>query len=388
MFGKLGLPRVPHERDWFFSLGQVAPEQMRAIVDRLNLDSRTHKLADRFLNVGNGGGLYTPDSLARWWLWRANEVGSEQADGDLNSYLDAEQVEAWEQVWVFGLDVLAPVELTNTVSLVPWEQAPLSPLWLEVAKDNLCTPPSLRHPVSVIVRSKMIERDFTPQAPRAAHIPDYDSLVRLAYLLNAMPGICAVPGTRAFGLAPGTPPGPFGGYSWGAFHLEIKPRGRGAIPAISTELFRKLVAGVGLLNDKDAGKWTRALQRLAQAKSRADIADAALDLGVALEMVLLDGRVEQLSLAFRTRGAWLLGKTAAARAEIHDVLKRLYNIRSEVAHTGRSPSLEKMTDIEARALIAEGFSLAEQTYATLLLNGLQDWTALTLGASLPTAPEA
>lgn len=101
----------------------------------------------------------------------------------------------------------------------------------------------------------------------------------------------------------------------------------------------------------------RKVQRLAQAKSRLDVEDAALDLGVALEMVLLDGKVDQLSLAFRTRGAWLLGETPHERNEIFEALKRLYNLRSEVAHTGRSRTLEKMAPADARAEVARGFTV-------------------------------
>src|SRR5262249_29661761 len=72
--------------------------------------------------------------------------------------------------------------------------------------------------------------------------------------------------------------------------------------------------------------------------------DMAIDLGIATESLLLSGAgsKEQIALLFRLRGAWLLGRTFETRQEYYEIFKRLYDCRSEAAHSGCVPQHIKL----------------------------------------------
>ena len=70
-----------------------------------------------------------------------------------------------------------------------------------------------------------------------------------------------------------------------------------------------------------------ALQRLNSSFRRQELADRAIEVGVALESVLARDRNawDPISLLIRLRGSWLLGSNAETRKEISDVLNKIYS---------------------------------------------------------------
>jgi hypothetical protein len=79
------------------------------------------------------------------------------------------------------------------------------------------------------------------------------------------------------------------------------------------------------------------LDRLSRAGRQPDLADRAIDLGIALEALLLhdlESYRGELSFRLSLRGAWLIGDDANARNEIQKSLKQLYDLRSRVVHSG------------------------------------------------------
>ncbi len=69
-----------------------------------------------------------------------------------------------------------------------------------------------------------------------------------------------------------------------------------------------------------------------------DFADQAIDLGIALEALLLHelGKEDRGELRYRLslRGAWLGGGDEQERAEIQRTLKAVYDLRSRAVHAG------------------------------------------------------
>src|SRR5262249_15576643 len=78
------------------------------------------------------------------------------------------------------------------------------------------------------------------------------------------------------------------------------------------------------------------LDRLGRAGRERDFADRAIDLGIALESLLLHDIDHHGELSFRLslRGAWLIGSSSAERLEIQRSLKKLYELRSRAVHLG------------------------------------------------------
>tara|TARA_R110001606_G_C15344445_1_gene646937 strand:+ start:980 stop:1489 length:510 start_codon:yes stop_codon:yes gene_type:complete len=129
-----------------------------------------------------------------------------------------------------------------------------------------------------------------------------------------------------------------------------------------------------------------ALARLGQAKGRTQRPEAALDLGIALEMILLnsdhkgDELPGQLHNQFRLRGAWLIGDTFEERSKIFKLLRDVYTMRSQMAHAGILKSADKIRDpVHFSALL----DVAEKIFRKLILDGPpSDWSQLTLGSKI------
>ena len=113
------------------------------------------------------------------------------------------------------------------------------------------------------------------------------------------------------------------------------------VPAKEAEV---LAAGYFSLHPQKRSKMLRIpLDRLGRAGRERDFADRAIDLGIALESLLLHDIENHGELSFRLslRGAWLIGTTDTERLEIQRSLKRLYDLRSRAVHSG---FIEQSTD--------------------------------------------
>ena len=115
-----------------------------------------------------------------------------------------------------------------------------------------------------------------------------------------------------------------------------------------------------------------------------------LDLGIALEMLLLDENktAQQLSLMFKLRGSWLLGANAHERHQRWKLLEEIYNARSSVAHTGALHGSKPQQLQNSRERLPAYLSLAEEVARKVVLGGRPDWRNLILGgAPDPEPPE-
>ena len=227
----------------------------------------------------------------------------------------------------------------------------------------------------------------------ASEVPDPDfehsalwtatrQLHDVAAVLNAVDGIFCLPFYSTSYVYPRAPLGPFGGSGGGSRLYDVLCFGSAKLPAESAKTINALAVSYGRLRGAHKVRIERVLDRLSQSKRRAQIEDKILDLGIALEMLLLDDNVhnEQLSLTFRLRGSWLLGHSAEERIAIFEQLKRIYDYRSQVAHSGVLCK-GKPTDIErVRESFPEYQRIAEAVCQKAILEGQPDWKRLVLDA--------
>jgi hypothetical protein len=114
--GKLGAPILSVSR-WpelglgygsrlFVAFHKFAEESEvgRAIAVRLDNDPRFKAIDGQMLNKGSGASRLQRSDLQAWFLWRANEIGLEQADRDLENFLSSEQIDAIAALWVYGVE--------------------------------------------------------------------------------------------------------------------------------------------------------------------------------------------------------------------------------------------------------------------------------------------
>jgi Apea-like HEPN len=126
------------------------------------------------------------------------------------------------------------------------------------------------------------------------------------------------------------------------------------------------------------------LDRLDRASRDDDLVDKSIDLGIALEALLLHEPGFQGELKFRLslRGAWLGDGDAKKRGETQEILEEVYNLRSRAVHTGRVDP--NQTNYET---IARGTSLCKQLIRKMIeADGRVEWTTLLVGGGPRTAP--
>jgi Apea-like HEPN len=117
-----------------------------------------------------------------------------------------------------------------------------------------------------------------------------------------------------------------------------------------------------------------AVGRIRRARS-SSVADAALELGIALELLLMHGERNSGEIRNKValRGAWLLGGDVNERKGIFRSLHVLYDARSKVAHIGLLGATSKFDSEESGALVV-------QIIVELLRRGkFPDWQSLVLG---------
>jgi hypothetical protein len=83
-----------------------------------------------------------------------------------------------------------------------------------------------------------------------------------------------------------------------------------------------------------------ALFRLAAARSGWSLEERAIDLGIALEVILMyDGSTgrhdnNEISHKLGVRAAWLVGQNPSERVAVFEQVRKIYGLRSHAAHSG------------------------------------------------------
>ena len=113
--------------------------------------------------------------------------------------------------------------------------------------------------------------------------------------------------------------------------------------------------------------------------------DKIIDLGIALEALYLsEGTKEQLTLQFRLRASWHLGKDKEDRKRLMAEFKAIYDLRSQAVHSGKIPKKVKIRKGEepttTSEFIAKAQDLCRDSIMKILEDGeFPDWNNLILG---------
>jgi Apea-like HEPN len=210
-------------------------------------------------------------------------------------------------------------------------------------------------------------------------------LHEIAFILNTLNGISCLPYYSTSYVDPTTPLGPFGGSGGGMLVSDVLTHELTKLPSESSALIDNVLMKYDKLNHSEKIRIERILNRLFQAKRRTQIEDKILDLGIALEMLLLQLQDnpyrEQLSLSFRLRGSWLMGQSPEDRYEKYRQLREIYEYRSHVAHGGMLCGGEEAKIESVRRSFPEYQRLAEDICRKIITDGNPDWTRLILGKS-------
>jgi hypothetical protein len=80
-----------------------------------------------------------------------------------------------------------------------------------------------------------------------------------------------------------------------------------------------------------------AIDRISMSMSRDNVVDRAIDLCIALEMMLMAGSSQKAELTFRVAlyGSLLLGGNSEDKKKNYELLRNVYKLRSSAVHSGR-----------------------------------------------------
>jgi hypothetical protein len=125
------------------------------------------------------------------------------------------------------------------------------------------------------------------------------------------------------------------------------------------------------------------LQRLNLLRRRKSLVDKSIELGIALEVLLLrDGGPDvPISLPFRLRGAWLLGQDTSSRSNYFRLFKDIYACRCEAVHSGKFDSkFTKKLSLPIHELLKKGDELCVSIIKWIIgQKRFPDWEKLLLG---------
>ncbi|WP_143277326.1 HEPN domain-containing protein [Bordetella genomosp. 9] len=336
------------------------------------------------MNINSGfiSAGYFEDAIVSWITWLALHCGMEYARNALHSFCNSKSVKCQLVTWVHGPVVDGIYTLDDSVRLIPIEQMPPS-RERQAFQRRQFEPEAITG--GATPATAMVSNVEIPTAIDLALHQSFDVLTstlehhsNICYLMNAVTGVHAVPGMVSTYLNPFEHPWVFFQTRGGQFMpIDVVGSQRCVIGRTQMDSFVLLINEWIHRSASEKQRLLTVLRRLAQAKRRSDQSDKILDLCIALEMLLLsENKTEQLSLSFRVRGAWLLGKDAAGRKTIYSNLKQLYTARSKVAHTGR---IETGLQEKMRDSLSQSFEIAEKCFRFVLSNGFTiNWDSIIL----------
>ena len=322
-------------------------------------------------------------NLKAWFLWRHHEVGREQAVKELSEYCTSDTIKLVATVWLFGVKPVQTFSLGDGIILQPIESMPASSekeAFLRMKYGEY----SGLYPYPIAALMKPVEVSKEENEKDESKYTAMEQLKDVALLMNALHGIYCGVAVELYKYPASVPLGPFASASGHGYSvIDLFPRGEALFESKHEAELAALIPKFDVLKGKNRFSMEGAIRRLAQVKYRSTFQDKFLDLGIALEMLLLNENnkdTPQLSLTFRLRGAWLLGSTPKDRLEISRKLRDIYVYRSKLAHNGQDKDLMTMVPTKREELLNSFLSLAEDIVQKLLMDGYpSDWNSLILG---------
>lgn len=171
------------------------------------------------------------------------------------------------------------------------------------------------------------------------------------------------------------------GFIGSGLHSQLSSRGRrfaAPVEIMDPSAFAAKVNAYLAMPEEQRIRLTVPIDRLGRADLGIESVDRAIDLGIAIEALLVTDNEgnERLGAAIGLRGAWLLhgGGTASDRKQTHDQLKRLYDFRSKAVHRGRltekaGKKARDMSATDAEAVLDAGVTLVRNLLRTIVQRG-------------------
>ncbi|MGR3452864.1 hypothetical protein [Pseudooceanicola sp.] len=393
--GHLGLPLAPEENStftpmlgdlkyfaWWSNFLNTHAEPQKTRLDELLKDQRFLAVEKDF-KINDSEFFPGADRLGTiaWWAWRANEVGTEIADAELSKVLDNpfEQYPMVAVSWVAGITCKMTFDLGGGINLVPTSLMPENQFRRKFMSTTF--DPMISHYPQCALTAEAQSPFVSRPGSTSTLIQAMERLTAYELLIGAVGDHHCFPVFNSQFRPDNVPYGPEYGYGLG-HNIETLPfcpvR---EIKAHEVDAVRALYIDYIQMEQKPRRAISLALDRLRRAKCQRHLAQKAVDLAVALESALLfdahgNKGTDQLSLTFRLRAAWLIGKNPEDRVRVHNIMRKIYDYRSKAIHTGDIPG--------DKSKVAECLETGTQEACRIISELIRrrhqvDWSKIVLG---------
>jgi hypothetical protein len=287
--------------------------------------------------------FFAPRILLQW----SRQFGAANAIRRLERLLSVKRARCSLIVALAGIDIDSKIQLFPGVHLVPFDEVPDSPQknrlagrHFEPSAFGFLTPPS-----AVLIGKTVLEPvvySHEKQTPSDEMIV-FDNLRRIIACLALVGPSSPIPLSGWWQIessilsSAGNPTGS-GSYSYPpAFEFPMPVLKNSASGPFDKMRARKLVKNYFALQSGTREKVDLALNRFNQAMQRREPGDAAIDIAIALECLVSDGGITELTWKVALRSALLASGNLDQRKDFHRAVRRVYELRSKVMHLGHIP---------------------------------------------------
>ncbi len=356
-------------------------------VNDLKCDSDMALFDSTFATVPTGGGISTNlRSISKLLLTQA--ISSGDVSGTVErfcSYIEKNSTSVLAVMAVSGVKIATEVSLGPDIKLVPMKSLSPSTQRGAALGQDYFSPSNIRDEIACALVTRLeFKRIF--YRPSEGGVPNAKAQQRVmaafhhldeARTLFSLLGISAV--FRMFWVQPKDLLMTAGFMSGWSFNPQAF---RGRDMEVDAKASEDLATAYFRIDHQRRNKMLRIpLDRLDKAAHDRDLTDTSIDLGIALEALLLHdlGKEDRGELSFRLslRGAWLGAKDEKERAVIKTALRKMYDLRSRAVHSGMVEQSQRH-----RETINQGAALCKQLIRKIIDADCRiDWNALVLGGA-------
>lgn len=341
------------------------------------------EIFDNYLRGLMGGWSHLDyDWLAITLKEQVLEVGASQTIADLQRYLDSDTFIFRQILFLGGVVVPGPIPLTNGITLIPFTGSDQSSI--EFIPPGLHGPP---HWIDTGARNQITAALFKDFAHPKQHVEGPNPTIKPvgsqdlggfgdledALLCLSVPGPSG-PAKIASSIFPvdWIP-------CWGGPVGELPQHAQLTAPKSLNESevdqFRHLHHQFLELPDAQKKRFRVPLTRLSLAIRRHWNVDMAIDLGIALEVLLVKKTYDSsIGLTLRLHAARLLGNTVEERKDLANLMKSLYDLRSNAAHSGELPAA--IRGVNSSIILKRSAEVTAKAIEHVIMNGEPDWDSI------------
>lgn len=337
----------------------------------------------KLFNCGSFAQRIEFGQLIKCLLYNTRRYGVEKTLDNLNKYIALDGNPLCEVQLVSGIEVEQEIDLTDNTKLVPFDKIPdcwqknyFAPAESEFPHNKHCSKAAILRKIKASPISYHQDEPPTQLLDVDIYLRDICQILTLVGPSAPYPTAYwtmleeIIPLKLASGLS--------GDMSYLSYTIyKYAPK--------DYALAQNIVRSYLPLSKNLKNSLLLSVKRLNMAQRKNSMEDKAIDLGIALEILLLKDRekYELIAFPFRLRGAWFLGEEMERRRTVYDLLKAIYDCRCSAVHSGKlKKSNYKINGqvIQSNELFEEGFKLcAELIIKIIKEKKFPDWDKLILG---------